>query len=411
MSARIPELLSPAGNARKLKVAYDYGADAAYIGVSPFSLRKACEGESADSEISKPVGKKLYGALNMLFYDQDITLLEQMAPQLGKVPYDAFIVSDLGAARVLRERLPDVDLHLSTQSSCMNSCAVREYASLGFKRIILGREASIDDIRRIKDKAGDIEIEVFVHGAMCMAVSGRCLLSAALSARSGNRGDCTQPCRWKYRLALEEESRPGQYMPFFEDGNFSTILSSRDLCMINHLQDLVDAGVDSLKIEGRMKSMYYVAVVTRSYRHMLDAVLCPDASARMEKVADCGKYVSELENVSHREYTTGFFYGDERYGFSPARGNYISNYRFLGVVGKRKSPGVFEVEAKYKIEKGQTIELIGPEVFSIAISDFVIYDQEMNEKNQANINSISYLKFGDCDSGLIREGFLIRGRI
>ena len=408
---KVPELLSPAGDFSKLSVAYEYGADAVYLGVPMFSLRKPCEKNICGDRLQKPDGKKLYGAVNMLFFDDDIDLLKKNISEIRKMPFDAFIVSDLGAARVIRDLIPDAELHLSTQSSCLNSHAVMEYAAIGFKRIILGREVSLEGIRKIKDRVKDVEIEVFVHGAMCMAVSGRCILSNALAGRSGNRGDCTQPCRWKYRLAVEEESRPGSYMPVYDDGNFTTILSSKDLCMIDHIQDLIDAGVDSLKIEGRMKSAYYVAIVTRAYRHVIDSFSFDDETERNVRLNEARKYVLELDNVSHREYTTGFYYDEEKYRFSPPKEDYVRKYRFLGIVGKKVSDRTFELEAKYKIESGNEIEFIGPDVFSFPTADFLLFNQDMVEKSQANINSTSFIRINNDSSGKIREGFLSRGKI
>ncbi len=231
---------------------------------------------------------------------------------LKNYPFDAYIVSDLGPAMLLKKTLGDnIRLHLSTQANTLNSGAIQAYKELGFSRIILGREVTLDDIKRIKDAVPEIEIETFVHGAMCMAYSGRCFLSAHLSDRSANEGDCAHTCRWKYNLLekkepkeyyIEEETRKGEYFPVIEEDGYSTILSSKDLNMIDHLSELKEAGVDSLKIEGRMKSLYYVATVTRAYRKAIDVI------EHGGDAKDALLYKEELDSVSHREYSTGFFF-------------------------------------------------------------------------------------------------------
>ncbi len=319
------ELLSPpAGNLEKLRLAFEYGADAAYMGLSDFSLRANARNftEKDLHEVSflkQSSGKRLYGTLNMIFDEQKLSSLQDQMELIKTWPFDAFIISDLGLVPILQDALgEDVELHLSTQASCTNSSSASMYRKMGFSRVILGRETPLDDIKRIKDANPDLQLEVFVHGgAMCMAYSGRCLLSSHLAGRSANQGDCSHTCRWNYRLsttdtieevlksgalALEEEQRSGVYYPISEQDGYTTILSSKDLCMIDHLSELIDAGVDSLKIEGRMKSSYYVAVVTRAYRKALDSLKTGgDESWRA--------YREDLFNISHREYSTGFFFG------------------------------------------------------------------------------------------------------
>ena len=331
------ELLSPAGNIEKLETAFLYGADAAYMGLTSFSLR-ANAGNFSDKEkervreLKAKTGKKLYCTMNILFHENQIEQLKAMKDEIRTWPFDAFIVSDIGAADFLKNTFPEKDLHLSTQASCINSEAAKVYHNMGFSRVILGREASIRDIKRIKDKIPELELEAFVHGAMCMAYSGRCLLSAHLAGRSGNQGDCSHTCRWNYKLhyAIEEEERPGLYYPIEENDGYTTILSSKDLCMIDHVKELEDAGLSSLKIEGRMKSVYYVAVVTRAYRKALD------------NAPDLDSYKRDIFDVSHREYTTGFFFSDrpieERKDdvSRPTSYGYERNYTFLGTIGENK---------------------------------------------------------------------------
>ena len=325
------ELLSPAGNVEKLSYAYAYGADAAYIGLKKFSLRVKADNFYED-EYKKVIelknkypGKRLHCALNISFHDEEIDALKQNLDYFKQYPIDAFIVQDIGIVPLLQKEFPNAQLHLSTQASCVNSEAVKMYQKLGFSRIVLGREISLDQIKRIKDSVPDMELEAFVHGAMCIAYAGRCLMSAYLTGRSAQSGFCSHTCRWNFsvkegkltnaddlsaekRLAqsglllLEEEQRKGEYFPVFEGDDFTAILSSKDLRMIDNLADFKAAGVDSLKIEGRMKSVYYVAMVTRAYRKALDALegKITDEEAR--------PFIDELENVSHRESTSGFYY-------------------------------------------------------------------------------------------------------
>ena len=322
------ELLSPAGNVEKLSYAYAYGADAAYIGLKQFSLRVKAD-NFYDDEYKQVIalkekypGRRLHCALNISFHDDEIDSLRQNLDYFKLYPIDAFIVQDIGIVPLLQKEFPKAQLHLSTQSSCVNSEAVKMYKAMGFSRIVLGREISLDQIRRIKDTVPDMELEAFCHGAMCIAYAGRCLMSAYLTGRSAQSGFCSHTCRWNFKVAgdqpmsveqakalaqsglltIEEEQRPGEKFPIFEGDDFTAVLSSKDLRMIEHLADFKAAGVDSLKIEGRMKSVYYVAMVTRAYRKALDALEGKITAAEAQP------FIDELENVSHRESTTGFYY-------------------------------------------------------------------------------------------------------
>lgn len=329
------ELLSPAGNVEKLKYAYAYGADAAYIGLKKFSLRVKAD-NFYDDEYKKVIElkkkypeKRLHCALNISFHDEEIDSLKENLDYFKLYPIDAFIVQDIGIVPLLQKEFPQAQLHLSTQASCVNSEAVKMYQKMGFSRVVLGREISIDQIKRIKDSVPEMEIETFVHGAMCIAYAGRCLMSAYLTGRSAQSGFCSHTCRWNFNLStdkssvpdkkiltleeakkiaqsgtlqIQEEQRSGEYFPIFEGEDFTAILSSKDLRMIDHLDDLKNAGVDSLKIEGRMKSIYYVAMVTRAYRKALDAL---EGTISFQQAKP---FIDELENVSHRESTTGFYY-------------------------------------------------------------------------------------------------------
>ena len=331
------ELVCPAGNVEKLEYAYNYGADTAYIGLKRFSLRIKAD-NFYDDEYKKVIAlkkkfpeKRLFCALNIAFHNHDLEQFYKNIDYFHQYPIDAFIVQDLGLVRFLQKEFPKTHLHLSTQASCMNKEAVKMYRDLGFKRVVLGREVSLDEIRQIKDEVPDMELECFAHGAMCIAYSGRCLMSAYLTGRSAQSGFCSHTCRWDYDLGLdakkvsvekgevlspekakeiagsgilsiEEHQRRGQFFPVFEGDNFTAILSSKDLCMIHHLNDMKAAGVDAIKIEGRMKSVYYVAMVTRAYRKALDAL-----EGKISP-AEAKPFMDSLNDVPHRECTTGFYY-------------------------------------------------------------------------------------------------------
>lgn len=362
------ELLSPAGNIEKLATAYRYGADAAYIGLDQFSLRSRADNfsEAHYTEIEKIKGdKKLYCALNIFFHNQDIKNLEEKLERTEQFPFDAFIVSDLGIISLLKKRFPHTPLHLSTQANCINTEAAKVYRDLGFSRIILGREMSLSGISEIKKTVPDLEIETFVHGAMCLAYSGRCFLSAYMAGRSANKGDCAHSCRWEYRV-LEEKERPGEYYPVEETDTFTTVLSSRDLCMIDYIPRLITAGIDSAKIEGRMKSVYYTALVTRAYRKAIDSAMGMD-------VPNLEEYKNELYKVSHREFTTGFYFDTEEIQ-KPTEESYIRSYIFLGTLVRETEPCVWELDVKNSIYVNDTIELIGPDHASAAEVVAALFD-------------------------------------
>lgn len=399
------ELLSPAGNYEKLETALNYGADACYMGLDRFSLRANAGNFSLEEiekvrKIKEKFNKKLYCTMNIVFRQQQIEELESMKDEIALWPFDAFIVSDIGTVPFFQKYFPDKELHLSTQASCTNSESAKMYKSMGFKRVILSREASLDDIKRIKDKVPELELEAFVHGAMCMSYSGRCLLSSYLTGRSANNGDCSHTCRWNYKMhyALEEEERKGQFFPIEEGDKYTTILSSKDLCMIDHVQELKDAGLDSLKIEGRMKSIYYVAVVTRAYRKALDNDI------------DLDKYKRDIFDVSHREYTTGFFFSSSPIEARkddvsrPTRYGYERNYTFLGSIGKQVSQDVWEIDCKNQIKRGQELEFIGPDVPLLSDKDYSIIDEKGFPLMQ-----LDHMKQGYIKSSLpLKEGYIIR---
>jgi putative protease len=405
------ELLSPAGNVEKLKYAYAYGADAAYIGLHSFSLRAKADNFGRDEarEIARIKGdRKLFCALNIYFHNQDLSRLESSLDQFEAYPFDAFIISDMGIVRTLQKRFPGRDLHLSTQANALNSDAVKLYRDLGFKRVILGRECSLKEIEQIRRDVPDIELEVFVHGAMCLAYSGRCFLSKWMIDRSANDGSCAHSCRWEYRplagpahteMVLEEEERPGEYYPLYEGDGFTSILSSKDICMIDHMRELRDAGVDSLKIEGRMKSIYYTAIVTRAYRQMINSLEGKD-------VPELAGYREELNKVSHREFSTGFYFGKDEIE-QPTGRMETSPYKFLGSIGKETAPGEFELDVKNQILTSQEIEYIGPDLLYKADNTFSLKDPEGNV-----IDKIDHGKPCTIIPGVpVKEGYILRRNI
>lgn len=418
------ELLSPAGSMEKLETAFAYGADAAYMGLRNFSLRTNAKNFGYDQvqairELKAKTGKKLYCTVNIYFHEDDIARLKTQLDEIKLYPFDAFIISDIGILDTMRKAFPDAEMHLSTQANCINAASARMYANMGFQRVILGRETPLSDIRRIRDANPTLGIEVFVHGAMCMAYSGRCFLSSHLTGRSANQGDCSHTCRWNYRYAVEEESRPGRYYPLEGDGSYTTIFSSKDLCMIDHLADLRDAGVDSLKIEGRMKSIYYVATITRAYRKALDHLYDPSVEYL--------PYRDELFNVSHREFATGFFYGngpidmdddaaDEKESKENAKAvdanrtttqGYLRDYLFLGTIGREVKPGIYEVDIKNQIRTGTPIEFIGPDVLALREDSPIVLDGDFNETDH-----IDHCRTGFIKTSLrLEPGYMIRKEI
>ena len=392
------ELLSPAGNIEKLYYAYEYGADAAYIGIKNFSLRAKADNFSADEyeAIRKVKGnKKLYTALNIYFHDSDIETLEKESDYIHQYPLDGFIISDIGIIGYLKKHFPDKELHLSTQANCVNTEAAKMYRDMGIKRIVLGRELSLKEIEAIKNNVPDLEIEVFAHGAMCLAYSGRCFLSKYLADRSANQGDCAHSCRWQYRV-LEESERPGEYFPVVQGENFTSILSSKDLCMIGHLQELKDAGVDSIKIEGRMKSIYYTAVITRAYRKQLDYI---------EGISkeDPQPYVDEIFKVSHREFSTGFYYGKDEIEM-PTFKSYMSEAQFLGSIEESAGEGIYRLDVKNQILASDHIEYIGPDLLYLPDEGFTLLDEDMNIVPKTDHGKIAYIK---TDKKL-KKGYIIR---
>ena len=355
------ELLAPAGDLEKLKIAIIYGADAVYFGGSMFSLRAGAGGLSIPEireglKFAHDRGRKCYLTVNIYPHNEDIGPLADYLRSVKDLGIDGFLVSDPGVVEMVREIVPDGAVHISTQANTTNTAAARFWASMGAKRIVLARELSLTEIRQIRDSLPEtVELEAFVHGAMCISYSGRCLLSNFMAERDSNRGSCAHPCRWHY--TLEEEKRPGEHFPIEEDARGTYIFNSNDLCMIEHIDDLAKAGVSSAKIEGRMKSIYYVATVTAAYRRAIDAYYAGRYTSEVK--AEC---LEEVGKASHRRFTTGFYYGkptnkDQNYEST----SYIRDYDFTGLVRSYdEASGMAVVEQRNKMSVGDTVEIFGP---------------------------------------------------
>ena len=352
---RRPELLAPAGTPEKLRMAFAYGADAAYLGGEQFGLR-AFGGNFSQDEMRTAVRlahaseKKIYVTVNVFPHNEDIADLPDYLRFLADAGVDAVLVADLGVFMLCRETVPDLPVHISTQANNVNWRTVDAWQKLGAARVVLARELSREEIREIRRNT-DVELEMFVHGSMCISYSGRCLLSNYFTGRDANRGSCAQSCRWKY--ALVEESRPGEYYPVAEDERGTYIMNSKDLCLLPYLDEVIACGIDSLKIEGRMKSVHYAASVVKTYRAALDACMT-DAPYEVESA-----WMDELEKVSHRAYTTGFFFGktteqDQIYGTS----TYEQSSDFVGLVHDYdEATGLATVEQRNRMFVGEELEI------------------------------------------------------
>lgn len=364
-----PEILSPAGDMERLIMAVRYGADAVYLAGTSYGMRSFA-GNFTGEELPKAIrfahenGVKVHVTVNTLARNDEIAALPAHLELLDACGADALILADLGAFRLAQRYAPHCERHVSTQVSVSNYETARAWYDLGAKRVVLARELSLAEISEIRQHVPpELELEVFAHGAMCVSWSGRCLLSNYMTGRDSNRGQCAQPCRYQY--ALVEEKRPGQYFPVFEDEKGTYILNSRDLCMIDHLDDLISAGVDCLKIEGRAKSSYYAAIVTGAYRHVLDAV----AEGRpIDPV-----WRNEVEKISHRHYSTGFFYGQPGQYYEDSR--YIRDCQVLAIVTDCTDDGMATLSLRNKFCAGEEIEVVGPDLKPFSMTAPVFTDE------------------------------------
>lgn len=359
---RPPELLAPAGDMERLEMAVRYGADAVYLAGQSYGMR-AFAGNFTDEELRTAValahshGVKVHCTINTMPRCDEVEGLPAHLELLNDAGVDAVIVADLGAFTLAGKYAPRCARHISTQASICNPVTARAWYDLGASRVILARELSLEEIRTIRDRTPEeLEIEAFVHGAMCVSYSGRCLLSNYMTGRDSSRGACAQPCRYHY--ALMEEKRPGEYFPIEEDGQGSYILNSRDMCMIDYLDDLMDAGLTSLKIEGRAKSAYYAAIVTGAYRH------CLDAAAAGEPLDDVWR--DEVEHVSHRPYSTGFYYGPPGQYYDTSR--YIRQWQVIALVTDCDGEGNATLSLRNKFRAGDTVEVVGPDTRPFALT-------------------------------------------
>ena len=394
------ELLMPAGNLEKLEYAVKYGADAVYLGVVDFSLRAMRKGSliTMDNlkeavDLAHSLGAKAYVTINIFAFNSDIKLLEASLDIFKDANPDAFIISDYGILSLIKRNIPNVPLHISTQTNTLNYESVKFWRDLGAIRVILARELPIIDIAEIRKQVPDIELECFVHGAQCVSFSGRCLLSDYFSKgeRKANHGNCTQPCRWSYKLV--EETRPGEYLEINQDDRGSHILSPKDLCLVKQLPQLIEAGVDSLKVEGRTKSLYYVSAVAKAYRQAIDEVL-------KNPSADLDKYFIELQKVGNRGYTQGFALGDnngESYSYNISKG--LAGADFLcefhadkPVQFAQEGEKYFPVKIKNKMLLGDMVEIITPdEQFTANVES--IKNEDGEDLELGNTNDDVYVKF------------------
>ena len=353
------ELLAPAGNKEKLLTAFHYGADACYFAGKKFGLRAFSENFSEDElkecvELAHKLGKKAYITINIIAHNKDFEGLKEYLEFLQSIKVDAVIVADVGVGYFVKKYAPNIDLHISTQANVLNSYSAKFFEDFGADRLILARELSLDEIKQIrKDVGKKMQLECFVHGAMCISYSGRCLLSNYFTGRDSNAGACVQACRWNYAIA--EKGKDGEYYPIEEDERGTYILNSRDLCMIEHLPKLMEAGVDSFKIEGRMKSQYYVATVVNAYRRALDIY---EKGEKLPK-----ELIEELTKASHRKYTTGFYnpnnQKEEREYTKTSMP--VQNSEFIGIVTKDAENGAVEIEMRNRFVVGGEVEVLSPD--------------------------------------------------
>lgn len=381
------ELLAPAGDLEKFKTAIQYGADAVYLAGDKLGLRTASKNLSLDdikeaTKLAHSLDKKVYLTLNVISHNKDLEGVDEYIQSMDDAGVDAFIVSDPGIFQKVKTLAPSKEIHISTQANITNTATVEFWHSLGADRVILARELSLKEIKEIKDKVKDkIMIEAFVHGAMCMSYSGRCLLSNFMTGRNANMGDCAHPCRYKYYLM--EETRPGEYYPITEDEKGTYIMNSKDLCMINYIPELIEAGVDSFKIEGRVKSEYYVATVINQYRKAIDDYY--EDLDRYIYNRDNNVYLDEIKKVSHRDFTTAFFFGDvKNASLTYDNSSYIRLYDFVAkVLDYDEDKKLMKLQERNKFSIGDEVEIFGPKFYDKFTIE-KIYDENLQEVDNIN---------------------------
>ena len=390
-----PELLIPANNLEVLKIAVIYGADAVYIGGEAFGLRAKAKNFSLEEmkegiEFAHAHDVKVYVTANILAHNNDLPQVREYFRELKDVKPDALIIADPAIFTIAKEELPDMELHISTQANNTNYGTYNFWHKLGAKRVVSARELSLREIKEIRNNIPeDLEIETFIHGAMCISYSGRCLLSNFMAGRDANRGACTHPCRWKY--AVVEESRPGEYMPVYENERGTYIFNSKDLCMIEYIPELMESGIDSFKIEGRMKTALYVATVARTYRMAINDYR-KDINLYKERISF---YKQEIAKCTYRQYTTGFFFGKPDENTQIYESNtYCKEYTYLGTITDCKN-GMYKIEQKNKFLVGDEVEIMKPDGRNIITKVLNITDEEGNSMESApHPKQILYVDFG-----------------
>ena len=393
---RRPELLIPASSLEVLKIAVIYGADAVYIGGEAFGLRAKAKNFSME-EIREGIAfahahdVKVYITANILAHNGDLDGVREYFAELREIKPDALIISDPGVYMIAKEVCPEIERHISTQANNTNYGTYRFWYEQGAKRVVSARELSLAEIKEIRANIpDDLEIETFIHGAMCISYSGRCLLSNYFTGWDANQGACTHPCRWKY--AVVEEKRPGEYLPVYENERGTYIFNSKDLCMIEHIPELMESGIDSFKIEGRMKTALYVATVARTYRRAID-----DYKQSPELYREhMAWYQEQISNCTYRQFTTGFFFGkpsDEAQIYD--NNTYVKEYTYLGIVGERNEEGLYRIEQRNKFSVGESIEVMKPDGANITVTVQRIVDEEGNDMESApHPKQVLYIDLG-----------------
>ena len=398
-----PELLIPASSLEVLKTAVMFGADAVYIGGEAFGLRAKAKNFSME-EIQEGIAfahahdVKVYITANILAHNGDLSGVRAYFEELKEIKPDALIISDPGVFMIAREVCPEIDIHISTQANNTNYGTYQFWHQLGARRVVTARELSMAELKEIREKApADLEMETFIHGAMCISYSGRCLLSNYFTGRDANRGACTHPCRWKY--AIVEETRPGEYMPVYENERGTYIFNSKDLCMIEHIPELIDSGIDSFKIEGRMKTALYVATVARTYRKAIDDYL--ESPELYQKNMDW--YLDQISNCTYRQFTTGFFFGKPDESAQIYDNNtYVKEYTYLGIIGECTADGLYRIEQRNKFSVGEQIEIMKPDGRNIPVVVHRIVDEEGQEMQSApHPKQVLYIELAAAENGAL----------
>ncbi len=381
---RKPELLIPASSLEVLKVAVIFGADAVYIGGEAYGLRAKAKNFSMEDmkegiKFAHERGVRVFVTANILAHNYDLEGVEKYLNELKEIKPDALIIADPGIFSIAKRVCPEIELHISTQANNTNYLTYNFWKDMGAKRVVAARELSLAEIKQIRDNIpDDLEIEAFVHGAMCISYSGRCLLSNYFTGRDANKGACTHPCRWRY--AVVEEQRPGEYLPVYENERGTYIFNSKDLCMIEHIPEIIDAGIDSLKIEGRMKTALYVATVARTYRKAIDDYL--ESEEKYKENLEW--YKEEIGKCTYRQFTTGFFFGkpDENTQIYDSN-TYINEYTYLGIVGEKNEKNQYAIEQRNKFSVGEQIEIMKPNGDNLLVSVLSIHDEDGAEMESA----------------------------